>query len=467
MSSRHLVLLFLLAVVAGCGSGDRTSQAPALPAPPVQDGAAPPPPPPPPAPGAPAPDPSVPEVADEEPEMAVPPGDDAPEDAPVVGPESETNGAALEFPDERMDQPAELEAPAEAPTLFSRARQTLIEGRFPEGLALLQAAALAEEEAAEEALNTLRWSPALKRPMLATRWGIVVLTGGLPGGALAGGPPGNPEMGHAAGEGAAAGAAGAAGVMVFWHHAVGLPLVQGLEARVSEGAFGHWLRGEALQAQGAARPLAHAPHADPPQFDEFGEGAAAMAAPTRNGQQVRGMLATLAATLGDAKRWAADHQLDVLMTISVTPGSAVLRGRLQTNFAVKLYDVAKDEELWSSRSLGSRRVEAALADTRSKDDPAQDFVNDVLNYIDQNLRLTDMPQLDSKVVARRAAALAAGRHDDPLPALVELRYYVAKGLLDASTLREHFTTILGRQDGAELASGNLEQRRRVVEALLR
>ncbi len=399
--------------------------------------------------------------------MAVPPGDDAPEDAAAVGPESGTNGAALEFPEEMMDQPPELAAPAEAPTLFARARQTLMEGRFPEGIALLQAAALAEEEAAEEALDTLRWSPALKRPMLATRWGIVVLAGGLPGGALPGGPPGNPEMGHAAGGGAAPGAAGAAGIMEFWHHAVGLPLVQGLEARVAEGAFGHWLRGEALQAQAASRPLGHAPQGDPRQFDEFGEGAAAMSAPGRDGQQARGMLATLAANLSEAKRWAADHQLDVLMTISVTPGSAVLRGRLQTSFAIKLYDVAKDEELWSSRSLGSRRVEAALSDTRSKDDPAQDFVNDVLNYIDQNLRLTDMPKLDSTVVARRAAALAAGQHDDPLPALVELRYYMAKGLLDASTLREHFTTILGAQDGAELASGNLEQRRQVVEALLR
>lgn len=485
MSNRLSVLTLLLVILlAGCGGGDRTSQAPGVPAPSIPDGGAPPPPPPP-APAAPAADLPAPEVAAGESETTVPPDEHDPEDSAAhAGDETVAAETAREFHDDAMDRPPrfdapeELHEPVEDTTLFTRARQTLLEGRFPEGLAMLQAAALAEEEAAEEVFPTLQWSPALKRPMLATHWGIAVLTTGLPGGAHSGGQTGNrpqerlrdegpPAMAHDAGVGAASGVVGAGGTVEFWHHAVGLPLVQGLQARVAEGAFGHWLSKElALQPHGAARAPGRPPVGAPDQFEELGEGPAAATPAPQSGQHLRGISVTQAANLGEARSWATGQEVDILLTVSVTLNPAAVRGRLQTNFAVKIYDVAKNQELWSSRALSSRRVEVALAEPGARENPAKDFLDNVFQYVDQNLRLTDMPKLDSTVVARRAAALAAEQHTDPLPALLELRYYVARGLLDASALRQHYTAILGAHDGAELSAGNLEQRRQVVEALM-
>ncbi len=408
------------------------------------------------------------------------------EPGPEAAPPPERFAGELEFmegvvePHREPVEPAVPAEPAAPPTLLSRARQSIGSDRFDEGLALLQAAAVVEDEAAAEVLETLSWSPALKRPMLVTRWGIALLTGGMPIGVPMGtqpgarppmGAPGGPPHGQHGGEhfqpeGGGGMGQGVGGPVEFWHHAIGLPLVQALEARVADGAFGRWLSAE-LQRHGTAEPAGQPPFRGPEHFDEMAVEHAPGHMPADTGQSVRGMLVTQVATLNDAKRWAEEQELDVLLTVSVTLHTGSLRGPLQTNLAVKIYDVARNQELWSSRTLNSRRVEASLAGARAGDNPAQDFVDDLLKFVDQNLHLAEMPTLDPSVVARRAQTLAAQKHENPLPALVELRYYASKGLLDEATLREHFSAILGPQDGAELSAGDAEQRRQAVEALLR
>ncbi len=467
MSNRLFVPVGLLMIVlAGCGGSDH-SQVASSPAPSLPDGAAPPPPPPPPpAPAAPAADAPPSEVVGHEPAVAVPP-DEPGMDTPPGKRDAEGPAPAEPGPDHRameglegeMDRPRVPDVPIEDTTLLGRARQALVEGRFPDGIALLQAAALAEEEAANEVLNTLRWSPVLKRPMLAARWGGAVLVPGMPVQA--------PARQEAGGEGGGRAGGSAGGPMKLWHDAVGLPLFQALERRIAEGAFGRWLSAELVApARGATPPAGQPPHVPHRQFDELAEGPPEMAAGAHGNPALRGILMTQVATLSDAKRWAADQQIDVLMTVALALRPGSLRGNVQTSLSMKAYDVAKNQEIWSSRDLSSRRVEAAIAGDRADEDPARDFVDDVLKYVDESLQLADMPKLDPTVVARRAAALAAEEHADPLPALVELRYYLAKGLLDASALRAHYTAILGPQDGAELSAGNLEQRRQVVEGLL-
>lgn len=255
---------------------------------------------------------------------------------------------------------------------------------------------------------------------------------------------------------------GAGGPLEFWHHVIGLPLAQGLERFVADGAFGHWLGAD--HTAGQPRP------AGPPGehwHDEFGAAEPGMGAPAHGSSPLQGVAATQAADLNDAKRWAADNEMDVLLTVAMalTPGS--VRGVPQTNLTVKIYDVVRDEELWSSRPLNSRRVQAAMAGVRVDGNPAQEFLESLGTYIEKNLHLQEMPALDAAVVARRAQTLAARKHRDPLPTLVELRYYAAEGLLDESALREHYMAILGPQDGAELLDGDVEQRRLIVESLLR
>ena len=402
------------------------------------------------------PDESGMDVQPDESGMDTPPGGRDAEGGALVEPGPDHG--AMEGLEGEMDRPHVPDVPIEDTTLLGRARQALVEGRFPDGIALLQAAALAEDEAAEEVLNTLRWSPVLKRPKLTMRWGVAVLVPGLPGQA--------PARQEAGGEGGSSTGGGAGGPMKLWHDAVGLPLFQALERRIAEGAFGRWLSAELVASTHSATQRAGQPHVPQRQLDEPAEGPPEMAAGAHGNPALRGILMTQAATLSDAKRWAADQQIDVLLTVAVALRSGSLRGNVQTSLSMKAYDVAKNQEIWSSRDLSSRRVEAAIAGDRADEDPARDFVDDVLKYVDESLQLTDMPKLDPTVVARRAVALAAEEHADPLPALVELRYYSAKGLLDASALRAHYTAILGPQDGAELSAGNLEQRRQVVEGLL-
>ncbi len=491
------IVLTLLLWSAGCGGNDpQPRDGGSTPSAEVAPGApAPPPPPPPAAPSlppeeaaAPATEPSeVDEVA--ELEEKDPSGEELlPGEA--LPPEA---GGELEFMNGVVEGPRQPNESVEPPTLLARALQSLGEERLADGIALLQAAAVAEGENAAEVLDTLSWSPALKRPMLVTRWGVALLTGGVPGGIPVGRQPGNrmhggqnpqqeghggfhrgggqPAAGGAGfqheqpgGMGAGAGAGG--GPVAFWHHAVGSPLVQALEARAAEGAFGHWLSSD-LQPQAAMSPAGEPPLHGQEHFEAMAPEHVPERMPANAGSLVRGMLATQVATLDDAKRWAEQQGLDVLLTVSVTLHTGSFRGPPQTNLVIKVHDVARNQELWSSRPLNSRRVEAALAGVRAGENPAKEFVEDLLRFVDQNLHLEEMPGLDAAVVARRAKALAARKHADPLPALVELRYYAGKGLLDETALREHYKAILGPQDAAELLDGDAEQRRQAVEALLR
>ncbi len=497
MSHRLSALIGLLVIVlVGCGRDDRPSPASVPPAEsPDAAGGAPPPPPPPPAPVGDTPDAPAFEDPDDQPEMPADPEMAVPPEhndvQPGMAPEAGDGMRRLEGAEAEM---AGEPAAPDTPTLLARAREALGQGRWQEGMALLRAAAVAEEEAAEEVLDTLRWSPALQRPMLVTRWGIAVLSG-IPAGTPqrgqmgrghapqphahgAGGqrmPPGRhpvhpgghqhqpPHAGGHPGAGReGAPAPGAGGPLEFWHHVVGLPLAQGLERLVAEGTFGHWLvvdhSAPQRHAAGAAGEHRH---------DEFGAAQHGMGAPGHGSSSLQGIATTQASDLNDAKRWAADNEIDVLLTVAMAIAPGSFRGVPQTTLTVKIYDVARDDELWSSRPLNSRRVQAALAGARSDGNPAQEFLESLGKYVKQNLRLQEMPALDAAVVARRAQSLAAQEHRDPLPALLELRYYAAEGLLDEPALQEHYATILGPQDGAALSAGDVEQRRQVVEALLR
>jgi hypothetical protein len=73
--------------------------------------------------------------------------------------------------------------------------------------------------------------------------------------------------------------------------------------------------------------------------------------------------------------------------------------------------------------------------------------------------MADLPAgLTAEVAAKRVAALAAEKHDNPLPVLAEARMYHIKGLLEESALFAAYEQILGVDAGRLLATGTEEDK---------
>jgi hypothetical protein len=89
-----------------------------------------------------------------------------------------------------------------------------------------------------------------------------------------------------------------------------------------------------------------------------------------------------------------------------------------------------------------------------------------LHYAQSNLKLTEMPAITAEVAQKRAEWLSQDEYSNPLPALLELRYYQWKQLLTPEETAGFFTKILGDSNGPKLATGSDQERLTVVGRML-
>jgi dienelactone hydrolase len=122
---------------------------------------------------------------------------------------------------------------------------------------------------------------------------------------------------------------------------------------------------------------------------------------------------------------------------------------------VRVINVEKKEELWKSRMLSN---EALLAARRRGKDPAAEIVEQTFDFIDENVTLEAMPEISTATVAKRARVLARRSATDPLPALLELRYYQITGKLSTDDAIEIYAALLDPESAKQLATGDDEER---------
>jgi hypothetical protein len=87
----------------------------------------------------------------------------------------------------------------------------------------------------------------------------------------------------------------------------------------------------------------------------------------------------------------------------------------------------------------------------------------LFDFVDDQLAVKEMPELTPEVVRQRGEALAEGQYSNPLPVLLELRYYEFKKLLKPEEISAFFAKIVGADEGPRLATGPIEQRKEVVQ----
>ena len=130
---------------------------------------------------------------------------------------------------------------------------------------------------------------------------------------------------------------------------------------------------------------------------------------------------------------------------------------------VRLIDVAAEKRLWGSKTLSSNQVKAAL---NKGQNPFGETISSLTDYVEHSLQSLDKPDLDNAKIRQRADAVAREEAANPLPALVELRYYQLQGLLTPLQAELCYQRVTDFESAGLLANGAPEERRRVIERFL-
>ncbi len=302
--------------------------------------------------------------------------------------------------------------------LVGRAKDAMLHLREEEGLRFLMAEAVVHDS--PQVLGSLRWSPGLKRPVLVCRWGI----------ALESTIKVSDED------------------MRLLRHAVGEPVVFPIEKRIREGDFGDWFA-----------ELAEVDKKD--MFQEGGEGLEEPTGPKRQPGIILGGLIDAEQT----KSLARKEGLDVLLIASLSkqkfPGK-----RIQSALTFRLYDVEKDTVIYRTEPLRITQVLMAMRHGESAVNPIDELLENLIRFVDAKLCLKNMPPLTRPQVQNRARSLVNHQYDNPLPALMELRYYAWKNLLTPDELARCYGMIVGETNGPILAKGNKTERLKVIRQWL-
>jgi hypothetical protein len=111
----------------------------------------------------------------------------------------------------------------------------------------------------------------------------------------------------------------------------------------------------------------------------------------------------------------------------------------------------REEMLFNSTLLENRLVMQAREKGIKGDDPVDKEVKGAIEALDKSCKPEPLPAaLTAEVAKRRVAALIAEKPADPLSVLVEVRLYVAKGLLSESDFEAAAVSLLGEAEYGKL-----------------
>jgi len=330
------------------------------------------------------------------------------------------------------------------PAITSLLRSAIQRGQEPRAMQVAHAAAALDSDP-KGFSSRVAWSPGLKRPALAIRWGIGI---DLPAqvSAVPTIPPHpririTPKKMHS--------------VLTQATGELGARVVDYLETAIADGQFGSLLQ---ECATGPALPAASNIQFAPPDNthinDYFHPGIAYLG--RANTKQLMS--------------WAQQDAIDVLLVFSIECKSA--RGNINySETSIAIHDVARGIELYSTPSpINSRKVQIDRANEKEERDPVAAYLEKPLEFIGQQLRLDSFPQSFSSqpaLIRSRVDTLLASEPRDRLATLAELRAYQVRGWLDPATFKSACQKLLD-DDAADKLAGDvsLEERLKAMNRWL-
>ena len=346
------------------------------------------------------------------------------------------------------------------------AQRAFHQGRAGEGTKLVQAALLTTDD--KSMWKQVRWCTGLSRPVTDVRWGFALQMRGkipLPPPTVPNNLDGNPQPGADPG-------------LI----PPGMPQPEAQPGLApAEGAVpGDALPGNGppgMENNGQGNPLLVPPAVDgaPPELSQATGDIGPrilQALPESNLERLLGpwpegsnnikgvQFIGTGADLKEVMSLAEQKGVDVVVVAAVSFKVTGINRNIDASLAVRIMDVNTQKRLWSSPTLHSNAVKAAM---RRGQDPGGDLVEDFTEYVQKNFRLQEKPGIDKEEARRRAEELARQEPSNPLPALMEIRYYQHHELLTPIQAELCYQRLIGFDDAEAMATGNSEQRTSILE----
>jgi hypothetical protein len=396
--------------------------------------------------------------------------------------------------------------------LFALAQRACAEGKEAKAVGCLMAEAVFHQN--QELLRLLRWSPLFKRPMFSVRWGLattVFLTnrdsdeiffvrapqGGIfefrsdnaaqEAAPVVGSGVAQPSQRNKRKPGQANQApgnipqAGGRNATDFWRQTVGDKLLAGLQSRVNDGDFGLWIEKlGALPAMGNIPNVAPARNAPvvsgtpqrrraPDDESDDSELGRSRSVGTAILAKRPGLTVLQASNPAEPQAGSAQEKLDFLLIADIAEKPFHFAPRnihtTQTVIQIHIYDVAADTEVWKSREVGSGKLVLAANGVKGVG-ATGDLAAEVLRAIDKQFALQKMPEITEDILQERLAALAEQKTQNPLPALMELRYYEMMKLITPDQFLQQAMKIVELEDARCLTSNDAAQQKKVMDRWL-
>lgn len=158
---------------------------------------------------------------------------------------------------------------------------------------------------------------------------------------------------------------------------------------------------------------------------------------------------------------AREDSIDAVVIIDMKLRVATVNGLVTNESTIAVLDTKSQKKLHTTRKFNNITIQQARAD--DKEDGVEKEFEALFEAIDANLKMVDLPPaLNADIAAKRVAGLAAEKHDNPLPILVEARMYHSKGLLDEKQLFAAYEQLLGVDSGRLLATGEEEDKKKAL-----
>jgi hypothetical protein len=159
---------------------------------------------------------------------------------------------------------------------------------------------------------------------------------------------------------------------------------------------------------------------------------------------------------------AARMNLDALAMMSLSADRVGITRTPRVTMIVRLVDVGARKITWSSAPLNSQKMRATLG---KPDDASVLLLKSILDKLDADYKLADLPVFSEAVVQQRADRLAAAAPTPEvmLRTLAELRYYQASKLLKLDDARRCYATLIDDKAAGLLAGTNSEARAHAVD----
>lgn len=366
------------------------------------------------------------------------------------------------------------------------ARLAFMAGDEKEALRQVLAGYLINDSAADSLPSHMKWYSGLSRPAVMVRTGIGVVytapngfTGNpyavgprppeteQPGGADAGNRRNQPNQPQQIPPPAATDPGSSAQTQLNYYTGdLGMQLVAGLDSRIRSGSYGGALRAVMLPLPIPGAGSDPSQQMGPGGSPNYGPMPGPMPGP---GSEMAGMSlppglagAAGAKTLLPGVTWlgtgsatelaktAREMEIDVLIVFEVTVRTARTSEFVQNTTKFRVSTTSNNQTIFSSAQLNNLKVFEERAKSKTAD-PIADEVKRYFTAADKVLTPANLPSaVTADRVATRVKDLAAKKPDNPLPTLVEIRYYNKLGLLADNAMTEAFSTLLGGEKAAEL-----------------